>query len=154
MTNYKSLYGMNLTPHQTNQLLIDFYREQYLKFLKIGINNETEYEVTVTKKLITSTANRLDQLIKGKKTASNMSDIEKGICRSCSPRNLYNSNRSFIGDIKSKFQLRDLEITQQHAVCSYIDYSDCYPHNESHYIDKITTAYNSETMREILSHNN
>ena len=154
MRSYKSLYGMILTPHQTNQLLIDFYREQYLKFLKIGINNETEYGVAVTKKLLTSTANRLDQLVKGKKTKSNMSDIEKGICRSRSPRNLYNSNRSFAGDIKSKFQLRDLEIIQQHAVCSYIDYSDCYPHNESHYIDKITTAYNSETMREVLSHNN
>ena len=147
-------YDKEMKRQELNQFLIDFYREQYLKFLRIGINNETEYGVTVTKKLITSTANRLDQLIKGKKTESNMSDIEKGICRSCSPRNLYNSNRSFIGDIKSKFQLRDLEITQQHAVCSYIDYSDCYPHNESHYIDKITTAYNSETMREVLSHNN
>ena len=147
-------YDKEMKRQELNQFLIDFYREQYLKFLRIGINNVTEYGVTVTKKLLTSTANRLDQLIKGKKTKSNMSDIEKGICRSCSPRNLYNSNRSFIGDIKSKFQLSDLEITQQHAVCSYIDYSDCYPHNESHYIDKITTAYNSETMREVLSHNN
>ena len=152
MTNIT--YDKEMKRQELNQFLIDFYREQYLKFLRIGINNETEYGVTVTKKLITSTANRLDQLIKGKKTKSNMSDIEKGICRSRSPRNLYNSNRSFIGDIKSKFQLSDLEITQQHAVCSYIDYSDCYPHNESHYIDKITTAYNSETMREVLSHNN
>ena len=152
MTNIT--YDKEMKRQELNQFLIDFYREQYLKFLRIGINNETEHGITVTKKLITSTANRLDQLIKGKKTKSNMSDIEKGICRSPSPRNLYNSNRSFIGDIKSKFQLRDLEITQQHAVCSYIDYSDCYPHNESHYIDKITTAYNSETMREVLSHNN
>ena len=152
MTNIT--YDKEMKRQELNQFLIDFYREQYLKFLRIGINNETEYGVTVTKKLITSTANRLDQLIKGKKTKSNMSDIEKGICKSRYPRKLYNSNRSFIGDIKSKFQLSDLEITQQHAVCSYIDYSDCYPQNESHYIDKITTAYNSETMREVLSHNN
>ena len=73
MTNIT--YDKEMKRQELNQFLIDFYREQYLKFLRIGINNETVYGVTVTKKLLTSTANRLDQLIKGKKTESNMSDI-------------------------------------------------------------------------------
>jgi len=143
-----------MNPQELNDLLISFYKNQYLKFLKIGINNETENKVTVSKKLITSTANRLDQLIKGKKTEKNMCDIEKGICKGHASYKKYDSNRSFLGNITSRFYLKDLKITQQHTVRNYIDYGDCHPHGESQYIDKIITAYNSEIMRAVLSHDN
>ena len=143
-----------MSPCELNQALIEFYKGQFLKFLQIGINRETEYGVIVTNKLIKSTENRLDQLIKNKKTSSNTSDIEKGICKVTGKRLLYNSNRSFSGKITSKFQLKDLQPMQQHNVCNYIDYGYNYPYNEHQYIDKIMTAYNSETMRAVLSHDN
>ena len=155
MKSNQSTYHRDMTPYELNQLLIDFYKSQYLKFLKIGINGQTNFGVTVTKKLIRSTENRLDQLIKGKKTNNNMCDIEKGICRSRNNKiGLFNSNRSFIGYITSSFKLKDLELMQQHAVCNYMDYTDGSPYGEPQYIDKITTAYNSETMRAVLSHDN
>ena len=145
------------TDYELKPILIDFYKEQYLKFLKIGVNNETEFGVTVTKKLLVSTENRLDQLIKGVKTRHNVSDIEKGIAIHWGGKTplagLTNSNRSFLGYVKSKFQLKDLEPAQQFSVYSYTDYN-CYPCDEPQYIDEVTTAYNSETMRAILSHDN
>ena len=156
MKSNQSTYHRDMTPYELNQLLIDFYKSQYLKFLKIGINGQTNFGVTVTKKLIRSTENRLDQLIKGKKTNNNTCDIEKGIYRLGNNKigQLFNSNRSFVGHITSSFKLKDLELIQQHAVCNYMDYSDVSPYGKPKYIDKITTAYNSETMRAVLSHDN
>ena len=140
--------------------VIDFYRAQIKYYKKIGIGNKTLFQTTVTKELIECTKNRLNQLVTGRKTEQNMCDIEKGIYKVTVGKlnelnQLHNSNRSFRGDITSKFQIRDLEPMQQHRVYDYFDYYDNeYSNREPLYIDKITTAYNSEIMREILSHNN
>ena len=42
--------------------IVEFYRNQLLKFEKIGIGKETEYGTRVSKKLIKTTRKRLYQL--------------------------------------------------------------------------------------------
>ena len=42
--------------------IVEFYRDQLLKFEKIGIGKETEYGTRVSKKLIKTTRKRLYQL--------------------------------------------------------------------------------------------
>ncbi len=42
--------------------LTTWYREQLMKFLKLGIGNVTEHNVTVSKKLINTTRKRIVQL--------------------------------------------------------------------------------------------
>jgi len=129
--------------------LIDFYKQQYRYLLKVGIGNVTRSGNVVSRKLITSTENRLDQIFRGRKTAKNTSAIE-GYCKNY----WYNSNRSFKTENYSEFQIHDLEITQQHAVVDAIDYADGIQDNHPMYIDRVTTAYNSEIMRAVLSHDN
>tara|TARA_R100000808_G_C2118623_1_gene130496 strand:+ start:163 stop:342 length:180 start_codon:yes stop_codon:yes gene_type:complete len=49
----------------TKQGMIRFYKDQLLKFQKVGIGNETEFKVLVTEKLITVTKKRLDEVKRG-----------------------------------------------------------------------------------------
>lgn len=42
--------------------LINFYREQLLKFNKLGVGNRTETNILITEKLITCTRRRLNEL--------------------------------------------------------------------------------------------
>ena len=146
------------SPYEINQALIAFYKERYLYYMKIGIGNDTMFGTTVTKLLISCTANRLDQLIKGKKTKSNTCDIKECLwkfrIKSKVEDGKYNSNRSFIGTITSRFKINDLETSQQHGVENYFLYADGSPHESPRYIDKVTTAYNSDIMKETLLHNN
>ena len=135
--------------YEEKWFLIDFYKQQHLYFLKVGIGNKTRLGTVVNRKLITSTENRLDQLFRGRKTEKNTSAIE-GYCKSY----WHNSNRSFKTENYSKFQIYDLEITQQHAVIDTINYAGWTQDDEPIYIDRVITAYNSEIMRAILSHDN
>ena len=134
-----------------------FYKQQFLKFKRIGVGGYTEHNTLVTTQLINCTAKRLDQIISGQKTFKNMCRAEimikwGGLSRALSKdgRPLYNSNRSYIGKITSKFQLYDLEPQQQHSA----DYPNRYPCDHPVYIDKVTTAYKSDIMRAVLSHDN
>ena len=151
----------------TKEELIDFYKKQYLHFVRTGIGNETRFGVTITEKLIRCTANRLDQVIKGKKTPENtcypdrlmkmwgrhIGDVPVG------EPGLINSNRSFIGSITSKFDIKDLGKANELSVIKHTDYIYV---NEKHrrsiehtvYIDNVSTAYNSEIMKAVLSHDN
>ena len=146
--------------------IIEFYKRQYLEFTRIGAGGRTRHDVLITGKLIRCTANRLDQLIKGKKTPENMSKADKlfnkygttigltEIALMTEEKALANSNRSFIGNVSRTFHLKDLELVQEEVVCNYINYADGSPYDEPRYIDKYTTAYNSDIMVAILSHNN
>ena len=141
--------------NEVTHFLIDFYKGQCRKFQRIGINGTTKFGVTVSKKLIESTENRLNQLVTGEKTQKNMSSIEKGICRNRQEKvsdKFHDSNRTFLGNITSIFRLTDLKRTQQHVVHSYIKYADGCSYDEPQYIDKITTAYKSDIMMAISSH--
>ena len=137
----------------TKEDLIQFYKKQYLKFTSIGVGGMTLQGTVITKILIQCTANRFDQLIRGK-TDENTSSIEKGVVRNREsiPIKKYDSNRSFYTKITSRFQLKDLTQTQECVVDNYINYADGSPHEEPRYIDKYVTAYNSEIMRAVLSH--
>ena len=142
--------------------LIQFYKAQYLRLTEIGVGGETRFGTEITEKLIRCTANRLDQLIKGKKTVDNMCYTEKLIklCGrdlgdiSAGEKKLYGSNRSFSSNITSKFDLRDLTNTQSESVRNYIDYGYGEYNTITNYIDKYTTAYNSEIVMANLSHDN
>ena len=152
---------------ETRQYLINFYRTQFLVFTDIGIGGLTKFGVEITEKLIDCTANRLDQIIKGEKTFKNMCPADRimsilgrhlGDVPEGEPA-LINSNRSFIGNTASKFDIRDLSRKNEMAVVSQTDYiyvSEKHRHSIEHtvYIDNIFTAYNSETMQAILSHDN
>ena len=154
-------------PAEMKQFLIGFYKEQYLKFTRLGIGGVTIFGVEITEKLIDCTANRLDQLIKGEKTFKNMCRADRimsilgrhlGDVPEGEPA-LINSNRSFIGNIASEFDIRDLSRKNEMAVVSRTDHKYV---SEKHrrsieytiYIDDIFTAYNSETMQAVLSHDN
>ena len=156
----------NSSPIETRLFLIDFYKSQYLTFKRIGIGGLTKFGVEITEKLIRCTANRLDQIIKGKKTAKNMCYTDKlmrmlgrtGDIPSGEPA-LINSNRSYIGDVTSKFDLKDLGKQNELSVSKSTDYayiSEKHRRSFEHtiYIDKISTAYNSEIMQAKLSHDN
>ena len=146
--------------------IIEFYKRQYLEFTRIGAGGRTRYDILITGKLIRCTANRLDQLIKGKKTSDNMCKADKllnkygttiglaDISLMTEEEALTNSNRSFIGSVSHTFHLKDLELVQEEVVCNYIDYADGSPYDEPRYIDKYTTAYNSDIMVAMLSHDN
>ena len=142
--------------------LIQFYKAQYLRLTEIGVGGETRFGTEITEKLIRCTANRLDQLIKGKKTVDNMCYTEKLIKLrgrdlgdiSAGEKKLYGSNRSFSSNITSKFDLRDLTNTQSESVRNYIDYGYGEYNIITNYIDKYTTAYNSEIVMANLSHDN
>ena len=132
-------------------------------FTRLGIGGVTISGTEITEKLIQCTANRLDQLIKGKKTFSNMCRADRimsilgrhlGDVPEGEPA-LINSNRSFVGYVTSDFTTADLgddnrlylEYNQRHYFSDNVN-------NDTHYIDKISTAYKSEIMQAILSHDN
>lgn len=139
--------------------LIYFYNQRLQEFKRIGIGNDTSY-VKVTKNLINATEKRLRQLIEGK-NESNTLEIEKGIYKNKESKLTpefkaklnYDSNRSFIGTITSKFEIADLEDQDRISLEDSFEFSE-WPYDEPEYIDKYTTAYRSEIMKEILSHNN
>ena len=139
--------------------LIAFYKSQYLKFKRIGLYGFTEFNVKVTQKLIDCTANRLNQLIKGEKTSKNMGRAEK-IIRSrswgfwCGEGNhLHDSNRTFGWDNTSTFHHTNLG-EKERMNSRYISEKHLYEECQPVYIDKITTAYKSDIMVAILSHEN
>ena len=61
MSKFKKIEGIN------TKNIADFYREQLLKFKKIGIGNDTENLVEVTPRLIALTKERLDEITLSKK---------------------------------------------------------------------------------------
>tara|TARA_R100001530_G_C4209037_1_gene126889 strand:+ start:25 stop:516 length:492 start_codon:yes stop_codon:yes gene_type:complete len=147
--------------------LIQFYKHQYLMLTRTGVGGLTKFNVEVTEKLIKCTANRLDQLIRGKKTVDNMCYAEKLIKMwgrdigdfSSQEKSIPNSNRSFIGNITSKFDIKDLGKTNELSIVRHTDYiyvSEKHRRSIEHtvYIDNISTAYNSEIVTAILSHDN
>ena len=147
--------------------IIEFYKRQYLEFTRIGAGGRTRHDVLITGKLIRCTANRLDQLIKGKKTPENTCEPDRllklygatiglmeGEAFVLRGKALHNSNRSFIGNCSRRFHLKDLEPIWEEKVCNTMDYADGSPHDEPRYIDKYTTAYSSDVMVATLSHDN
>ena len=160
-------YHGYVNPAEERLFLIKFYKNQYLTFKKIGVGGLTKFGVEITEKLIRCTANRLDQIITGKKTAKNMCYTDKlmriwgrhiGDVPSGESA-LINSNRSYIGNIMSKFDIKDLSIENELSVAEHTDYryvSEKHRRSVEHtiYIDKVSTAYNSEIMRAKLSHDN
>ena len=53
---------MALEPGASRLWLINFYREQLSKFRRLGMGQETEFGVVITKKMIQITENRLNDL--------------------------------------------------------------------------------------------
>ena len=150
------------TPADTRKWLLSFYKEQLRLFADRGIGGRTRFGVKITEKLIQCTANRLDQLKIGKKTASNTCYLERmmkilGRPMGGSPSPLLNSNRSFISGVTSKFSTADLGDDSRFSIEYNQDRSYC---SEMHrrsmeytpYTDSVSKAYNSEIMQEILSH--
>ena len=157
----------NSSPAEIKLFLISFYKDQYLMLKKIGVGGVTKFGVEITERLIKCTANRLDQIIKGKKTSENtcytdnlmkiwgrhIGDVPTG---ELAP---INSNRSFTGNMTSKFDIKDLGRANELSVIKQTDYIYV---NERHrrsiehtvYIDNVSTAYNSEIMKAVLSHDN
>ena len=145
------------TPTETRRWLLSFYKEQHRRFTDIGIGGRTRFGVKITEKLIQCTANRLDQIKIGKKTASNTCYLERMMKILGRPMGhpypggksqLINSNRSFISGVTSKFHTLDLGKNNR---LSMVDHGDP-PIDHTHYIDKVSTAYNSEIMQAVLSH--
>ena len=154
MSEYKygGSYGRD-NPADTRRYLIEFYEQQLRYCTQIGIGGRTRFGVKITEKLIQCTANRLDQIKTGKKTASNTCYPERmmkilGRPMGDSPSQLINSNRSFISGVTSKFHTLDLGKNNR---LSMVDQGDP-PIDHTHYIDKVSTAYNSEIMQAVLSH--
>ena len=150
------------TPAETRTWLLSFYKEQLRLFTHIGIGGRTRFGVKITEKLIRCTANRLDQIKTGKKTASNTCYLERmmkilGRPMGDSPSQLINSNRSFISGVTSKFSTADLGDDSRFSLDHYQDRHYC---SEMHrrsmeytpYTDSVSKAYNSEIMQEVLSH--
>ena len=150
----------------TRKFLLNFYKEQLHFFTQIGIGGRTRFGVKITEKLIQCTANRLDQIKTGKKTDSNTCYLERmmkilgrpmGHPYSGGKPQLINSNRSFIGNVTSKFTTADLgddsrfslEYNQDRSYCSEMHRRSM---EYTPYIDSVSKAYNSEIMQEILSH--
>ena len=156
-TEYTSkAYRYTDSQAETRRYLIEFYTRQYHTFTDIGIGRQTRFGVKITEKLIQCTANRLDQIKNGKKTFKNMCRIDRimsmlertnGNIPEGEPAHL-NSNRSFIGHVTSKFHTLDLGKNNR---LSMVDQGDP-PIDHTHYIDKVSTAYNSEIMQAVLSH--
>ena len=147
------------TPAETRTWLLSFYKEQHRMFTDIGIGGRTKFGVKITEKLIQCTANRLDQITTGKKTASNTCYLERmmkilgrpmGHLYQGGKPQLINSNRSFISGVTSKFHTLDLGKNNR---LSMVDQKDPVI-DHTHYIDKVSTAYNSEIMQAVLSHDN
>jgi len=149
-------------PTETRRWLLSFYKEQLRYFTQIGIGGRTRFGVKITEKLIRCTANRLDQIKTGKKTASNTCCLERmmkilGRPMGDNPSQLFNSNRSFISGVTSKFSTADLgddsrfslEYNQDRHYCSEMHRRSM---EYTPYIDSVSKAYNSEIMQEILSH--
>jgi len=146
----------------TRQAMVGFYNEQLRYFTQIGIGGRTRFGVKITEKLIRCTANRLDQIKTGKKTASNTCYLERmmkilGRPMGDNPSQLVNSNRSFISGVTSKFSTADLgddsrfslEYNQDRHYCSEMHRRSM---EYTPYTDDISTAYNSEIMKAVLSH--
>jgi len=167
MSEYKygGSYGRG-NPADTRRYLIEFYEQQLRYCTQIGIGGRTRFGVKITEKLIRCTANRLDQIKTGKKTASNTCYFERvmkilgrpmGHPYSGGKPQLINSNRSFISGVTSKFSTADLGDDSRFSLEHYQDRHYC---SEMHrrsmeytpYIDSVSKAYNSEIMQEILSH--
>ena len=148
---------------ETRQFLISFYKRQYLTFTDIGIGGLTKFGVEITEKLIQCTANRLDQIETGEKTFKNMCQVDRmmsmlGKTHGDVPEGepaFINSNRSFSSHITSKFHTLDLgkdnRLSLEYHQGNH--FSDNV-NNATHYIDNISTAYSSEIMQAILSHDN
>ena len=167
-TEYTSeSYSYTNSEAETRRYLIEFYTRQYNTFIDIGIGGQTRFGVKVTEKLIQCTANRLNQLQTGEKTASNTCYPENIISIlgrhignvPIGRRQLMNSNRSFMGNAPSRFYTADLGddnrlSIQYHAQTFFC--SDMHRRSVEYtpYIDKISTAYNSEIMQAVLSHDN
>ena len=128
---------------EINEWLISFYRKRYLYFLEVGIGGDTTCGTKVTETLIKATANRLDQLIRGKITDDNRNHGDDRTClpypRTIKSNRLFNSNRSFGWNDTSQFRYSDLDFKQKHSI-------DCPTIITETYIDKYTTAY--QTIRE------
>ena len=153
-------------PTETRRWLLSFYKEQHRRFTDIGVGGRTRFGVKITEKLIQCTANRLDQIKTGKKTASNTCYFERmmkilgrpmGHPYSGGKPQLINSNRSFISGVTSKFSTADLgddsrfslEYNQDRSYCSEMHRRSM---EYTPYIDSVSKAYNSEIMQEVLSH--
>jgi hypothetical protein len=121
----------NWTTKTEKEAIIQFYKAQYLKFMKIGEGGLTEYNTLVTSRLIKATANRLDQLIKGKITDQNRN---RGYFERYTKPRKYDSNRSFGWNNTSHFRYSDLTIEQKQSIEYPITIIPTY-------IDKYTTAY-------------
>ena len=72
---------------------------------------------------------------------------------------LIDSNRSFSSHIAFRFQTKDLGKENEMNIARMTDYSylsEQHRRSIEHtvYIDKIATAYNSEIMQAVLSHDN
>ena len=163
MSEYKygGRYGKG-NPADTRRYLIEFYEQQLRYCTQIGIGGRTRFGVKITEKLIRCTANRLDQIKTGKKTASNTCYLERmmkilGRPMGDNPSQLVNSNRSFISGVTSKFSTADLgddsrfslEYNQDRHYCSEMHRRSM---EYTPYTDDISTAYNSEIMKAVLSH--
>ena len=158
MFKYRGLAKQENTA-DIKQGLISFYEGQLRLFAHRGIGGRTTFGVKITEKLIQCTANRLDQIKIGKKTDSNTCYIERmmkilgrpmGHPYSGGKPQLINSNRSFISGVTSKFHTLDLGKNNRLSVPDQRD--PVIDH--THYIDKVSTAYNSEIMQAVLSHDN
>jgi len=121
----------DLTKDEINEFFISFYKERYLYFLRVGIGNYTLFNTKVTDILIRTTANRLDQLIKGKVTSENKCH---GLSQLYRQQPKYDSNRSFGWNNTSRFRYSELDLKQKNSI-------DCPVIVQETYIDKYTTAY-------------
>ena len=122
---------MKYKDREVNEFLISFYKERYLYFLRVGIGNYTLFNTKVTDILIRTTANRLDQLIKGKVTSENKCH---GLSQLYRQQPKYDSNRSFGWNNTSRFRYSELDLKQKNSI-------DCPVIVQETYIDKYTTAY-------------
>ena len=122
---------------ELKEIIIGFYKKQYLKFLKIGVGGFTEFNTLVTELLVKTTGQRLDQLIKGERTEDNTTDFEKGKYQ---PKHYYlipkkyDSNRSFGWNSSTEFDFLDLDYSQRYSITNPTVIQPTY-------IDKYTTAY-------------
>ena len=153
MALHEFIFGSNNNIEQDiEELLINFYKQQYLYFKKIGIGNETRYNTIVTQKLINTTSQRLDQLIRGKNSNNTLylEKLAKGEIKS-RITNLYSEEKShtYIPDTSLQFSIKDMDISSQNIIDDSLEHS-CY----QEYIDNVTTAYRSEIMTAIIRHDN
>ena len=148
--------------------LIDFYRDQYLTLLRIGIGKRTlgrDYTVIITKSLINATKRRLNYLIvKSYDPNFPLMQIEKPRKQKAKDvfieeekRNLYSKEKNYFytKDSSLRFSTNDLDILEKNKLddCANRDYvspKHLYHECQPQYIDRYTTAYRSDIMQEIM----